>query len=394
MKTRELFLLFSIYLSLMIPSGIAQPKKLSKETQAKVDALQSEAKGYFNVQNYERTLDGLREAYRLSNDPKFQLLLGQTYRKMKRYEDALSAFQIYLKEGSDTYRKSELTEEIIPAIEELLKQGSVSISSNREQVEVYIDDIKRGSVASAPLIVPELIPGQHTIELKKEGFATYQSTFTLGIREALLLKAPLEPLPGTLHVTTNPERADILINGKTPERLPLSLPPGKHQVSVVKKGFQRYNTEVVINPGAESLVQATLEVAKGTIEVFSNVPGAEVLLDGKKVGVIAKEGTFSVTGVPVGEHEVTVSQRRFQDFQQRFILSEDSAQKLRANLPSVVGPKIAYGIGIGTGIEGLGLGVISLSLLQKIKPRNPPLFEDEVQNTQTQLRAEQGLIGA
>jgi hypothetical protein len=403
MRKGALFLLLGACLAFTAPSVMAQSKKLPKSEQAKVDASEKAAKEHFKLHEYQEALDSFKEAYRISNNPKFQIGMGQTYRKMKRYEDALFSFRLYLKEGTDPDLKADLEENLIPAVEEILNQGSVSVSANEEQAEVYIDGTKKGELVGTSLVVSELAPGKHSIEIKKEGFEIYLSTFTLDIRQKLSLKIFLEALPGSLSVSTTPTQADIFVDGERKETFPIPLPPGVHRLSLVKKGFQRYNTEITITPGGELSVQHNLEIAKGTLDVSANVPNAEVLLDGKKVGKISIAGEFSMPDIPVGEHEVAVHYRSFQEFRQTFTLIEDSPQKIRANLVSERGPKIAYGVAATTGVEGLGIGGVSLSLILKAKARRrPPLFQSEVENAQTQLRVQQtvrtakvagGLIG-
>ncbi len=81
-----------------------------------------------------------------------------------------------------------------PASFHLIKTGLAVIHSNPPDAEVFIDG-KRSSRLT-PVIVHELLPGDHFIRLKKEGFEDWLSRFTITSNKVTLLDTiNLSPSP-------------------------------------------------------------------------------------------------------------------------------------------------------------------------------------------------------
>ena len=70
------------------------------------------------------------------------------------------------------------------------------------------------------------------------------------------------PDPGRITVSSSVEGASVILDRVPVGTAPLErggLAPGMHEVSVVKPGYLDWNTEVLVNPGRETVVEATLE---------------------------------------------------------------------------------------------------------------------------------------
>jgi tetratricopeptide (TPR) repeat protein len=100
--------LVSTLLSLLLCVGIAQaaPKKSAQknkeEARERAAELFSQSKAYYNVHEYQRALDGFKEAYILSQEPVLLLNMGQCYRYMGQYQSAITSFQTFLQEDPAT----------------------------------------------------------------------------------------------------------------------------------------------------------------------------------------------------------------------------------------------------------------------------------------------------
>jgi tetratricopeptide (TPR) repeat protein len=99
----------SALLSLLLCVSIAQaaPKKSSaqkskEEARARAAELFSQSKAYYNVHEYQRALEGFKEAYILSQESVLLLNMGQCYRYMGQYQSAISSFQTFLQEDPAT----------------------------------------------------------------------------------------------------------------------------------------------------------------------------------------------------------------------------------------------------------------------------------------------------
>jgi hypothetical protein len=119
---------------------------------------------------------------------------------------------------------------------------------------------------------------------------------------------PLRPPVGQLLVTSNVTGAKIAMDGQskpnwiTPYKL-TNLPPGSHSVVVSSQGYREAQQSVVLEAGQAVSVNVILSTPNGEIDISTNPPAAEVLIDGKSYGpspVNAK--------VNVGQHTFLVKQ--------------------------------------------------------------------------------------
>jgi hypothetical protein len=68
---------------------------------------------------------------------------------------------------------------------------------------------------------------------------------------------------GTVNVTTNPDGADVYVDGQFYGNSPatLKLKPGKHSIAVKMSGYKDWSREMSTDAGSDSHLTATLEKA-------------------------------------------------------------------------------------------------------------------------------------
>lgn len=110
----------------------------------------------------------------------------------------------------------------------------------------------------------------------------------LGQEDADLL-VPLAPAKGEVWVKLARaiKGASLLLDGREVGGLPQaaqSLPVGEHTVAVKRLGFADFTRKIRVAAGKTVEVLVTLEPLAGFAAVSSDVPGAQVYLDGRLVG--------------------------------------------------------------------------------------------------------------
>lgn len=110
---------------------------------------------------------------------------------------------------------------------------------------------------------------------------------------------------GVLKVHANVPGARVLIDGEEVGNAPnfRLLPPGRYRVRIERDGYEPYDEEIVIEPGKSVTIRAKLARIVGSIEVNTNVDGAEVYLDDVLVG---KTPGVELSGVTSGTHVLRV----------------------------------------------------------------------------------------
>jgi tetratricopeptide (TPR) repeat protein len=102
------------------PLAIAQsdPDKIAKAT-----AAFDEAETYYNLRKWDKALEKYEEAYVLSKEPALLFNIGQCYRQMGRYDDAIGSYRTFLRLVSEDNPARSKAEELIKSTEELKASG-------------------------------------------------------------------------------------------------------------------------------------------------------------------------------------------------------------------------------------------------------------------------------
>ncbi|MFA5153564.1 MAG: PEGA domain-containing protein [Clostridia bacterium] len=175
-------------------------------------------------------------------------------------------------------------EVVIANMQRLDDRGTVYITSDPPGGNLYIDGTLKGKT---PILIDALIPGPHTVLIRKTNYEDYTDTITADPGRIPEYHESLIPLPqtGFLGIVSVPDNATAYIDGAvfgtTPTML-LRVSAGTHQLLIRKHGYWNYTQTLEIAGGSSGLVQADLEKIPddGTLIVDSAPTGASVYLNG------------------------------------------------------------------------------------------------------------------
>lgn len=194
----------------------------------------------------------------------------------------------------------------------VLDSGVVNIVTDPAGAEVMVNGIVRGY---SPVLVKEIPKGTTTVRLKLDGYKDEVRELKMGAGEQQTMSVSLTALPGTLHITSLPVNATVYVNeenrGKTPLSIP-RLPSGDYEVRCEAQGYASISKKITISNGKSVREDFKLTNVSGRIEVKTAPVGAEVWLDGRRIGntkAISGEfadtsDTFILDGILEGEHTV------------------------------------------------------------------------------------------
>jgi hypothetical protein len=161
--------------------------------------------------------------------------------------------------------------------------GVVKISTNPDDAEIYIDDIYKGR---SPLFVYDLMPGNHTIEIRKEMYTPFLTSFTLEQDRPADLVYDLVAQFASIGILALPE-ADIYIDGeKVGNRIYSGrITPGTHTVEVAQRNFVSQKKIIEVMKGDEFKLSFNLDKLYGKISLSSEPQRAQVYLNNKLIGL-------------------------------------------------------------------------------------------------------------
>jgi PEGA domain len=340
-----------LFVLLSTPLCLAAPKKkLSQQEKDTFNTAVAQATNDFKTQEFSKALENYKKAYNIDEDPALLLALGQCYRKLEKYNEAISSYKIYLEAVPNTPDRKGI-EESIKTLQILLAQGSVEFSSDQDPgTRVWIDEVPFGETTDKPLIVTGIEPGERTIEARKEGFVPYKKTFKLAPGQRQIMGATLNPEPGIIEVSATLEEMGVYLDGVLVGKASPSKPllirtlQGKHTLLYTKKGYRDLKRDEDVLAGKTLQLAPILEAGKGSVRVKINLVEAEVLLDNKEMGKTGQDGTLFLPEVKAGPHTLQIKIPPFQTVTQDFVLNDDDTQEIIYSFSAPVTAKAFFGI--------------------------------------------------
>lgn len=144
--------------------------------------------------------------------------------------------------------------------------AELQVTSEPPGGAVFLDDRYLGAT---PLTVDVAAEGQHLLRIEKRGFLHWRGTVELAPDAAQVAATLAREPSGQVTVQTEPEGAEVLVDGQAAGRSPVSvadLKLGAHQVQVTKPGYSPVEQAVVLSvEEPHATVQVTLS---GLIEEY------------------------------------------------------------------------------------------------------------------------------
>lgn len=167
----------------------------------------------------------------------------------KDYYDRSKTVQV--KENYTTYTAARLKP--IP------KTGSIYINSTPSHAKVYLGGAYRGRT---PLTISNLEIGEYQTKISKDGYYDWYSTVRVKQNITTRVFAQLEPMTGSLYVTSSPRYARVFLDGIERGTTPLTITDiemGWHEVVIIKEYYRAYLQYLYIYAGEETEVEADLD---------------------------------------------------------------------------------------------------------------------------------------
>ena len=222
--------------------------------------------------------------------------------------------------------------------------GSVTVQSDPGDANVYLDGEMKGLT---PVAITEVVPGPHIVRIEKTGYIPYQKDITVIAGSTTIVSAALSPVPppttGSVNVQSDPEGANVYVDGEFAGITPILIPnmsPGIHVVIIELTGYEPYeNTSVPVMAGATTLVSAILEQTPpppdtGAIEISSSPAAAAVYLD----GVLKGTTPLAIVNLVPGPYIVRIEKSGYEVWEENATVSAGETELVEAVLVPISTP--------------------------------------------------------
>jgi tetratricopeptide (TPR) repeat protein len=164
----------------LLPTAVAQPKsKTSAEEIKQAKEHFEEAEAYYRVGEYEKALEGYKEAYLLAKKPAILFNMAQCHRYLKHYQEALQTYQLFLADDPNTPVRDEVQgfiSDMNDAIAALPKTTPQPIVFNISR----FDSSEPMKTESIPQAIPKMYEGPKKNTFYLVAGATGAAACTLG----------------------------------------------------------------------------------------------------------------------------------------------------------------------------------------------------------------------
>jgi serine/threonine-protein kinase len=187
-------------------------------------------------------------------------------------------------------------------------QSELKLLSQPDSAKVEIDGWSEPNWVT-PFTASHLAAGSHTIVFSKSGYLQQTKLVESVAGKSIDVSAQLAPAVSTIVVTSNPQGANVWVDGKdsgltTPTQL--TVEKGFHKVTVRKAGFKEMSMEDTVaegqtmsfspvmlstnvqpedgkspNPLRRFFGTDTIPEGKGLVHIRTNPEGATIMVDGK-----------------------------------------------------------------------------------------------------------------
>jgi len=363
---RPLSLLAAVYIFMAVgrPAMAEQAPDLSEARERFDHGIE-----LYDDGDHEAALAEFLRAYEVAPNWAVLFNIGQVQAQLRRYPEAVTTFERYLREGADgvpAARRRTVTSEL-RRLRRLLGRVTLTVRPAEARGAVYVDGTEVGQLPrTAPLIVGA---GTHTIEVRAEGYLPVRQSVTVAGGEERSVEATLTAAgpPGGILVSVTVPYATVHVDGEevgtTPLSEPLSASEGRHIVEVRRDGYEPAFTAVQVEQGEVARAELSLEPLAeipeelaGRLDVrLDERAGVRFLLD----GVPMPEGV-----VPIGPHRLEVRLEGFEPWAGEVVVERGEPTSVEVALQPTEGFRESYeasahGIRIASYVVA-GLGVAAL----------------------------------
>lgn len=202
--------------------------------------------------------------------------------------------------------------------------------------QVWLDGEMKGQ-APITLVTTE---GRHLLQLKKEGYETYETWVPASNNNTATLipqlKEIAKPKYGTVVVQADVPDAEVYIDGnKHPDNTPAMIAnviEGPHVIEVRKPPSLPWKQTIQVTADKTTKVNAELQSSMhggvGVVRVLSDAQGARAFLDGTDMGPVPVD----IKDVKAGEHIVQVKAPGMQTGEKKVTVAAGSSQIVKFDL--------------------------------------------------------------
>lgn len=220
-----------------------------------------------------------------------------------------------------------------------MASASLIIDASPAEAEVFVDN---ELVGKGRVTVNVTIGMPHSYRISCEDYYPNDGVVEFTNQEKKEIKVNLEPNFGWITVISKPSAADVFVDGKNIGKTPLEnakIKRGSHRVELKKTGYGSIVKLVKISAGVtntelDNVELEAKEVKFGGLSVMSSPEGADITIDGEKMG----KTPMTIGEIVIGNHDVVLNYKGYFPITQNIVVVENDTTIV--NLELIKGQEI------------------------------------------------------
>ncbi|MDI7267709.1 MAG: PEGA domain-containing protein [Myxococcota bacterium] len=251
--------------ALVAAAGPAAAQESPGSARAQARALYESGAAAFERGEFAAALRDLQESYRLFPSLRTLYSVGLCRQELFDYPGAVVSFREYLREGGTDVPEN-VRAEVDAAIAAMQRDmARLEIAVDVEGAEVVVDGRSRGTTPLSGLL--EVGPGEHSIEVRREGYRTETGRVTVTAGGTATFRATLRregPAAGRLVIESSGVAGEAFVDGRSvgPTPAVVEVPAGAHEVRVEAEGYRAGVRAVELAEGGGETVVFALEAVE------------------------------------------------------------------------------------------------------------------------------------
>lgn len=215
--------------------------------------------------------------------------------------------------------------------------GLLRITAEPPGARILVDNIAQDP---SPLLLTNVTPGVHLIQVSKDGYITDRATVKLAPGQKQDADFKLTPVTGLLLVHSTPRGAEVNINSSYKGRTPLiitDLPLGKYRMRVSAAGYLAKDLDLQLDSRVPRRLDVALMSNSGQLHIESVPPGATISVDGVSVGVTP----MLLDRITTGRKQIDLALKGYNSFTATVTVESGSSNNISALLKALPARLIA-----------------------------------------------------
>ena len=263
----------------------------------------------------------------LITDAESEIWIDDNYKNKGSWSGSLELGEYFVevkkkshRTASEIVRVTEVGERTIALKAPTPIYASLELTSTPSNATVALDG---KYVGETPLILNNILVGDHTVTVTKQGFSKVEKTIELKEEIENVISVVL-PNTKEVSITSYPTIADVYIDGVYKGVTPLKtvLSYGEHMIRFIKDGYYKVEKTIKVNDDAVLVNEELKPNSSSTVSLYSNPLGAAVYIDGVRVGITP----LIEYSVPEGVHKIRFEKIGY-DFYEITITVENNSNR-------------------------------------------------------------------